>query len=370
MSAAAARALLERTGEHPVVSLYFDLNPERFATAPARATQARALIGEARRAGEAVSALSHDDRTSVEQALGRIDGYLASDDIPVSGAGSLAIFCSPQDDLFETVTLTGSTPSAAFVGRRPHVEPLVTAGADTRWCAVIVSSRAGEVFTGAGRAVTGHESESDYVRGRGERGATSVHTEEQDVEGHLIALAAAIHHDWQQRPFDVLAVGGPVQSATRLRELLHNDLRPALADDPLAIDESTAGESEVRDAVTTVLRAARDRRAAVALEQLGDSTRTARGLAATLEALTERRVQTLLLSRDFAAAGGRCPADGLLVPEGVDSCPADGTAIEPVADMREAAIEAALGQDAEVIAYDQPQDALPVAHPVAALLRF
>lgn len=41
------RRLLERTGQHPVLSLYFDLDPVEFATGPARASQLRSPIDEA-----------------------------------------------------------------------------------------------------------------------------------------------------------------------------------------------------------------------------------------------------------------------------------------------------------------------------------
>jgi len=107
-----------------------------------------------------------------------------------------------------------------------------------------------------------------------------------------------------------------------------------------------------------------------ALQALTDTTRAVSGVAVTLEALTERRVQVLLLSRDFSAAGARCPICGMLLAEGVETCPADGTALEPVPDLREAVVQAALLQDARVIAFDQPQGALGVGRPIAALLRF
>jgi hypothetical protein len=40
------RRLIEHRGEHQVISLYLDLDPERFATPPARASQIRSLVDE------------------------------------------------------------------------------------------------------------------------------------------------------------------------------------------------------------------------------------------------------------------------------------------------------------------------------------
>ena len=365
----AARRLLERTGGHPVVSLYFDLDPQQFATAPARATQARALIDEGRRAGDEAD-LGHEDRASLADDLARLDTYLGSDELPVSGARALAIFASGQDDLFETVTLSAPVAPSVFVGLSPHLEPLVTADAPRRWCAVLVSSQSGEVFLGEGTEITGHDSLEDYVRGRGDRGATARNTQEQDVHGHLIQLAEAVYRDWQREPFTTLALSGPTEPVSRLQELLHNDLRPALLPSHLDLDASSASEADVREAMAAALAEQAAAERARVLQELAETALAVTGLTDTLEALNERRVKTLLLSRDFAATGGRCSSCGLLIADGDKACPADATPMETPIDLREAAVQAALLQDAAVIAYDEPQDELPPARPVAALLRY
>lgn len=368
--ATTARRLLERTGGHPVISLDFDLESEEFATAPARASQARALIDEARRLAEDDDSLDHAERSALDADISRLEGYLASDDLPVSGARALAVFCSGQDDLFETVALPRPTTSRVFVSRVAHVEPLVVQGDDERWCAALVTSRTGDVYRGDGSRVTARQTIKDYVRGHGQGGASGEHTQEHDMEAHLRALAQAIYHDWQQDAFTTLALSGPVEAVARLEDLLHNDLRPLLAAAHLDVDVASATESEVRDAVAGVIDAKREEAAERALAELTETTRAVTGVADTLEALNERRVKTLLLSRDFSATGGRCPSCGLLVADGDGTCPAEGTPMETGIDLREAAVQAALLQDAAVMAYDEPQDALPPARPLAALLRF
>lgn len=145
MSAALARRLVERTGHHPVVSLYFDLDPEQFATASARATQTRTLLGQARRAGEDAGALSHEDRTGLAADLERIESYLGSDGLPVSSARALAVFCSGQDDLFETATLSVSTPPSAYLGPTPR-------RTWSRWCSEATTSAGARSWSPAARA--------------------------------------------------------------------------------------------------------------------------------------------------------------------------------------------------------------------------
>lgn len=97
--------------------------------------------------------------------------------------------------------------------------------------------------------------------------------------------------------------------------------------------------------------------------------RAAGGPQATLDALNERRVETLLLENGLDCRGGRCPRDGLLSLETHGPCPADGTELEEVEHLREAVVEAALAQDAEVIVVKRYPDLGP-HRGMAALLRF
>jgi hypothetical protein len=369
-ASATARQLLQGTGDHPVISLYFDLNPEEFATAPARASQARALVDEGRRACETMTSLGHEDRKVLGQDLTRIDDYLGSDELPVSGAGAVAIFCSGQDDLFETVALRAPVASSVSIAPTPRVEPLVTQGDDERWGAALVTGREAKIFLGEGRELISQEHIEDYVRGQGEKTGVHRHAEEQDVERHLKAVADTIFKAWQSTHFAALALSGPTEDVARLEELLHNDVRPTLLASHLDVDIASAGDTDVREKMLAALdeKAAADRGRALA--KLTETTRAVSGVDPTLEALNERRVETLLLSRDFASSGGECPSCGLVVAESEGACPADGTPLRPVSDLREAAVHVALAQDARVFAFDEPQDELPPARPIGALLRF
>ena len=71
------------------------------------------------------------------------------------------------------------------------------------------------------------------------------------------------------------------------------------------------------------------------------------GLAPTLAALVERRVDTLLVSDGFEAPGWRCPACDWIGAKG-RACPVCDTPMDLVDDVVEEAIEAALGQSCRV----------------------
>ncbi|HVW18426.1 MAG TPA: zinc ribbon domain-containing protein, partial [Solirubrobacteraceae bacterium] len=98
--------------------------------------------------------------------------------------------------------------------------------------------------------------------------------------------------------------------------------------------------------------------------------RAAIGLAATLEALDERRLETLLYEAGFAAAGVRCERCGRLgTDDGAASCPACGGELRRRESILEEAITAALLQSATVESIAGRPDLGPLGR-IAALLRF
>src|SRR5579859_5245109 len=67
------RRLIEHRGKHRVVSVYLDLDPERFATPPARASQIRSLLDEGAREVDRLDGLPHEDKVGLREDLKRID---------------------------------------------------------------------------------------------------------------------------------------------------------------------------------------------------------------------------------------------------------------------------------------------------------
>jgi hypothetical protein len=376
-----AKRLLEATAaEHPVISVVFDLNPTEFATAPARATQANSLLDAAHNLETADQTLSHDARQAVRSDLERLATFLGSDDLPVSGAGALAIFASHGSGLFETVALSEPSPSSIYLDRQPYLEPVVVEPAAQRWCAVLVSARDVTIDIGAGATVLTRSAGSDYVRGHSQSDGNEERGHTQDIEGHLIAVAQRLAEDQRAGRFDALAIGGPVDALTGLEGRFPDELRSALIGH-LDVDPSSATEADVAAAVGGLLAQARMDMQQRTLDEFSDLLTAAKGqdappravtgVADVLEALAEQRVATLLLAGDFHAAGAQCPRDHMLLPFEVSECPADGTATGPVADLREPMIAAAVRQDATVVVFPDVDQALGApGHRVGALLRF
>ena len=91
------------------------------------------------------------------------------------------------------------------------------------------------------------------------------------------------------------------------------------------------------------------------------------GLSAVLAALNEARVETLLISRGFTAAGVRDPGADLLYASD-DEAPSAGS-LQPVDDVVERAIEKAIEQSAEVIGVRHHDDLGPLGG-IGAVLRY
>ena len=379
MSVAAdpARRLIEHRTGHPVISLYLDLDPERFATAPARSAQIRSLIDQAARELDATNGLSHDELVTLRSDLQRVDSYLSSREPPFQGAGALGVFCSGQDDLFEVIQLSRPTPGRVVIGRSPYVEPLVNALQRRRWLVALVSRRAGRVLGGPVDRLEEHANFDEYVHGQHDQGGWSQaryeRSVEKDTDDHLRRVAEGVNQRFREERFDRVAVGGPVEIVPRLEAFLSSEVKACLASGRIEVDLSSANDDEIRGALSKLVledekqceRDALDRLAA----GVGSGGRGAGGPEATLEALNERRVQTLLLEPGFDGRAARCQTCGLLMLESDGRCPADGGPLEELEHLRDGAIEAGLAQGADVMIVRHHPDLGPLQG-IGAILRF
>ena|GEM_PF-7111407 len=163
--------------------------------------------------------------------------------------------------------------------------------------------------------------------------------------------------------FGRVALGGPQETVARLRDMLVPEVRARLLPERIEVDLSAANEEQVREAVRRLARQDARRVERDALRRLeaagAPNAHAATGVDDTLAALNERRVQTLVLAAGFDREGARCPACGLLSARAEGSRPADGAGLEAVGHLREAALEAALRQDAGVLVVTQDEERPP-----------
>jgi peptide chain release factor subunit 1 len=371
------RRLIAHRGLYPVISLYLDLDPERFATPPARSSQIRSLIDTAGKQIEALDGLNHEHRIGLREDLRRIDSFLSSPDAPFKGARALAVFSCTAEDLFETVKLSRAVPGQVVIEPAPYVVPMITAVEHRSWLVAIVNRRSALVLAGSPDGLDERARVDDDVHGKHERGGWSQANYERsieaDVEAHLKHIAEIVNLRWREERFDRVAIGGPQETVPRFEQQLTDEVRRHLAAGRVEVDISSATEAQIREAVEKLVAEDEKRTERETLDRLEDALgaggRAAAGPQSTLEALNERRVSTLLIEPGFDGRGKRCPSCGLLLLEGEDRCPAEGSELQEVDHLREAVVEAAVAQDADVLVVRSYPDLGP-HRGIAALLRF
>lgn len=358
------------------LSIYVDLDPAHFAAPPARKTQVRSLLDEARRLIEAEDGLAHDDVVALRSDLERAEQWLADGGFDGTEARGIALFASTPADLFEVVRLPHPVEAGVAVADTPFVEPLLTQASADEWCVLLVNRSAARILRGTAGGLEEVSSFDDDVHGQHRQGGWSSLryqlSVEKEASDHFDNAADALFRALRRRRFDRLLVGAPKESRARIEDALHPYVRERLVGF-IDIDVENSTVDAVRDAAAPLIEAHEAAHERAVLDRLregvGQGTTGTAGLATTLEALNERRVEVLAFEAGFSARGVECPACGWLGPEGHSSCPADETPVEKRDDLVERAAERALQQSAEVLVVRRHEDLGPLGR-IGAVLRF
>jgi peptide chain release factor subunit 1 len=369
----ALRRLSEVRLDRPLVlSLYLDLDPSRFATPPARATEVRSLLDEADRKVRELDQLSHADRSALETSLEKVRDLL-SRNLDADGAHGLAVFACEARDLLETFKLPRSVPHRVAIDNSPVVGPLARLARRERWCVVLVSKQDARVFRGSPDGLREVVKVHDDVHGRHDQGGMSQaryqRSIEKDVADHLKSVSERLLRHYERQPFERLVVGGPREVAAEFESKLHPYLAERLAG-RVDVDVETAGPDQVLEAARDQFERFEKEREDEAIGRLDEGSRGVAGLENVLPPLNERRVEALLIVDGFAAPGTVCHRCGWLGPEGESRCPADGERLERRDDITEPVMELALQQSAEVLPLTHRADDLRDRGGIGALLRF
>jgi peptide subunit release factor 1 (eRF1) len=355
-----------------VLSLYLDLDPERFGTPRARATEMDSLLDEASRRIES-ERHPHEELEQLRGDLDRVRQHLQGDRY-AEGAQAHAVFCCSSLDLFEALALPRPVESRVTISDTPFIEPLVEIGPPAPWCVALVNRRLTRVLRGSTNSLEEVVSFGDPVHGKHSQGGWSQaryqRSVEHDVESHLRHTGEVLLREYERSQFVGLLLASPEELRSHVAENFHPYVRERL----VGHIDLDVEHSSLEDVRVVAAKAIEDHDREVVAERLeelrarlGRGERAAAGAEDVLRALYERRVGTLLYDPQQSIKGAVCPQCGLMQAE-ARSCPVDGTQLEERDDVLEHAVEAALGQDAEVLTVETP-DLGPLGG-IAALLRF
>jgi peptide chain release factor subunit 1 len=340
-----------------VISLYFDLDPARFATPPARQSEVRSLVDELdRRIDELAGDLDHDEVVGLRADRDRVEDLLTGG-LETEGTRGVAIFACEPSGLWQVVLLPHPVDFEVTIDAGPHVEQLAREPDAGSWAVVMLSRAHGRVLRGDARRLVETIERDDDVHGQHRKGGWSHPRYERSVDreadAHVSAVLDALYRSYRRRPFDHLLFVTHSELWPSIERSLHGDLAPLVAG---------RVESEVEYASPQdVLEVARPEMQRIEVERerellgrlahgLGTGGRGVAGLQPTLDALLQGRVEALLVLDGFSAAGAVCPECGWM---GADpdtaACPVDGHEVQRRASIADAAVASALGQDAQVL---------------------
>lgn len=358
---------------HKVLSVYMDLDPATFGTQPARAAQVTSLVDAADRRIRS-AALDDDARSALKSDLERVRTALR-DGAAAKGAHALAVFASQPSELFEVLRLPDAVPQTVVVNDTPWLDPLVGRGR-TRRCVALVNRRTFRLIAdGPDGTMEEVLALADQVPSQHDRGGLSQanyeRSIEEEVRKHLEHSASLLFDRLQREPFDQLAVGASAELWPDLQRIAHAYLRErSLGRFDVDVEHATVEQAvaAARPLFDAAARADLDGRLDRLQQALAQGERAAGGLAAVLEALSERRVETLLYEAGFSSPGYVCPQSGWL-GVGPAGCPSGEGRAQQRENVLDDAIAAAIVQRAEVCALvDRPE--LGPHGGIAALLRF
>jgi len=381
-------AILDRiaavgTTEHWVVSCYLKLEP-RDRSRGKYTIKLKNRIKE-RLAWLDKMALSRAERETVGRDLDRVREYLDDPSNLPTGRGIAVFACEPLD-LFEPVPLPSVFRSRLAIDRSPLIRELAALNDEFGLvvCAAYGRTRArffrvtafgieelpgiipGET-TRAGRFHGGRS-----VSGAGQSSAGEHNYQRRIQEGkdrHYADIADRLFELSRGPDVRGVVLAGNGSVASELVPHLHPYVRKALLG-IAKVNPKTASHHEVWDSVLSVRQQSERRSEAEHAKELKEGLGTGwavDGVEATLKALSNGQVRTLLVDPTAAEGGFRCTVTGRLTTK-ADDCENEGDA-GTLPDVVDEAIEEVLRQGGRVDVMEGAE-ARSEVHGLAALLRF
>ncbi len=367
------RALAAQAGrEHPVVSLFLDVGPERRARGGWTAALKDLIKAARERAGVAVS----EDLERIEEAMR--DG-------PPAGARAVAFFSCAAERFWERFTLPVAVEDRVEIGPTPYIRPLVWMLDEHEQAMVAVFSEARNRFVlvqaGMGHLLLTVEGKKlrevcserwdprrYLTRDERDRAKTTLRHSEAKALAHL--LEGLCRHTGIRH----ILLGAPPDLRRAVIDHLGRDVASCVEPEPfpLLLEESPQEIARRAEPFLSAIEAREEEQAVARLREAGPNG-SALGPGAVLDALNARRVRELILLRGMKAPGIYCPHCGIVALARDDGiCPGCGARTEDVPDVWELALEAALRQSAgvEIVSSRSAREALEGMGGVGALLRF
>ncbi len=298
----------------------------------------------------------------------------------------LALFSCASHEFFKVYPVGVAFRNRLRVGQKPYVKPLAHLLDNYAYYGVILVDRVGARFFeyNQGELVEtdgfmgedvrklkkGGGSSAVGVRG-GPRGVQGGSRREEEVaQRNMRDAADAAGRFFSRKPIRRLFLGGTAENVAQYRDMLSKQLQSCMAG-TFAVD-MTAGEHEVRKLALDLLREANQERENRLVDAMitnhAKGTNAMIGLDDTLQAISDKRVQTLIIS-DGLRVPGYVEEEAGFVVANLARSPLSDREMREVDDVIDSAVGLTIAQGGtvEVIA-DNPD--LEGAGRIGAILRY
>jgi peptide chain release factor subunit 1 len=356
---------------HKVLSLYLNLDPSEFPTPKHRSTELESLLDTAE-AGLREDSLNHAQKDELKRDLERVRTYF-KEEFDASGTRGLVVFAASGAGLFEVIKLSIPVSSEVAIDDSPFIEPLTAAPGEDGYCVLLIDRQIARILVGGASDMREVSNIVDDVHRWHDQGGWSQARYQRGIvketRDHIKHAADELFKRFQRGEVQRLIIGTHDEMKGEIENTLHSYLRDRIAGwIDIDVKSSPADVAKEAAGVIEADERKRERHWLDRLKsELGRKQRGAAGLADTLGALNERRVEALLVQARFRAKGYATTASDFLSIEPGES--PTGAPLEEREDVIEPAVESALGQSAEIAFVRQHQDLEPLGS-IGAVLRF
>jgi len=356
---------------HKVLSLYVNLDPSEFPTPRDRDTEFNSLMQVLERVPRE-DGLTHAQKEEAKADIKRLHSWWENE-FDASGKRGVAVFVCGAADLFDVHGLARPIPSGVTVDDSPFIEPLTAMPGGDGYAVLLTSRQVARILAGGRDGMREVASIVDDVHGWHDQGGWSQSRYQRGIlkeaKDHLKHAGEQLFALFQQGHVQRLIIGAPQELRGEVEQELHSYLRPRIAG-WIDIDVRSS-PSDVAKEAAAIIDSDEEQHEREWLDrlksELGRNSRGAGGLAATLEALNERRVEALLVKQGFRAPGYTTADASFLSAEPGES--PTGEPLKERDDVIESAFESALEQSAEVVVIRRHPD-IDAVGSIGAVLRY
>jgi peptide chain release factor subunit 1 len=356
---------------HKVLSLYLNLDPSEFPTPRHRHVELESLLDVVERELREDS-IDHAQREELKRDLERVRTYFEQE-FDAKGTRGVVVFSATGAGLFEVVRLPKPVSSEVVIDNSPFIEPLTGVAGDDEYCVLLIDRQVARILVGGAEGMREVASIVDDVHRWHDQGGWSQARYQRGIvkeaRDHIKHALEELFARFKQGAVQRLIIGARDELRGEIESRLHPYLRERIAG-WVEVDIHSS-PAQVAKAAAPVIEEDERKRERDWLDrlqgELGRGGRAVAGLADTLRALNERRVEALLLRDGFRAEGWAAPDASFLANEPGRS--PTGGELERRTDVIEPALESALEQSAEVIVVRHHQDLDPLGS-IGAVLRY